>query len=197
MGPRITVGLFLVSLACAHPEDRALTPPLPRFEAAPPPQPPVIRVGLDVSLRSAADVIAGVRAWEAATVGWRRWELVPIAQAHARIVEIVDPAGPCTLPGYPIGGCSAQIGGLELEHDPWAKIYLVRGNYEEAATLITMHEIGHALGLSHQDGTLMAAHPDTVLWEARWDCPDAVTLLRLEWHTGWHFAQRCEYSPRE
>lgn len=145
--------------------------------------PPTIRVHIDVSVGVSSEVIAGVKAWADATREWRDWELAGPATANLFIVEVADQAGHCDPVGYPIAGCAGAIGGLELD-PPHAKIWLLRGMYENAAKWVTMHEIGHTLGLTHMDGTLMAQHPEDGVQLLAWDCPDTETLLRVSWRVG-------------
>jgi hypothetical protein len=185
---RLGAVVVLLAACQAGGAERALTPPPPVIVApAPTLAIPTIRVHVDVSLGNAPEVIAGIRAWERATIGWRLWELAPPGRAHLWIVEVSDPHEYCTDPGYPIAGCASAIGGLDDDQAPRARIYLVRGSYESAARMVVIHEIGHSLGLTHQDGTVMQQHPTALQWDATWHCPDEMTLLRLAWRTGHQF----------
>jgi len=144
---------------------------------------PVIRVHIDVAPSVAPDVLAGIRAWADATHDWREWELAGPVSANLYITEVSDGDGHCDPVGYPIAGCAGAIGGLDKD-PPLAKIWLIRGMYENAAKWVTMHEIGHTLGLTHLDGTLMAQHPEEGMGVLPWDCPDSVSLLRVSWRVG-------------
>ncbi len=178
------IGALLVfALGCAQP------PPPPPERAAPASLPPVptIRVHVDVGLGSAFDVVAGIRSWARATRGWREWELAGPATAHAYITEVDPTDSPCQVTGYTIAGCAEAIGGLDDDEAPHAQIWLMRGNYEASAQWVTMHELGHALGLTHMDGTLMQGRGRFVLLTL--DCPDDVTLMRMHWRTG--YPMRC------
>lgn len=194
------VGIVLGAWACVAaacsvttthtPADRAAIAPEYRPAViAGPPVATVIRVHVDVSPAVAPDVVAGIRAWADATREWRAWELAGPASANLFITEVVDQEGHCADVGYPIAGCAGAIGGLDVD-PPGAQIWLLRGSYENAAKWVTMHEIGHTLGLTHLDGTLMAQHPDQDMGLLSWDCPDPVTLLRVSWRVGVNLACR-------
>lgn len=83
------------------------------------------------------------------------------------------------------GSCDILITETDTSDDPlalaWASkvggnvIYLVRGKYEFDSYGIVMHEIGHALGAQHVNGTLMNATYNKKLYQ----CPDAVTVAQI------------------
>lgn len=55
------------------------------------------------------------------------------------------------------------------------RIYLIKGKYEWATKIITMHELGHAFGAHHVNGTLMNSYPTYLIK----DCPDFTTILQV------------------
>lgn len=173
---------MLLGLAFSPAPSVAYTPPLSVEERERARLEPEIVVFVDVPLKVAPDVIAGVRAWERVTHGWRRWRLGSVSEAHLWIVQVEPGRGHCAPWA---AACAGALGGLEREpRDAWGRAWLVRGSYEAGAKVITMHEIGHSLGLAHVEGTMMQAQPTIEMYLAPWPCPDAESLLRLQWRLG-------------
>jgi hypothetical protein len=60
------------------------------------------------------------------------------------------------------------------------RVYMKRGRYERDVEGILLHELGHALGAQHIEGTLMAR-----VWEpGAYVCPDSVTVAQVAAHHG-------------
>lgn len=176
-----TVIATAIHCGASRDDARAITPRLPRIEVpAPRVAPTTIKVHIDVDPSVSAEVVAGITAWANATRGWRDWGLAPPSEAHVTIVEVGPGGGHC-----PSGSsaCASQIGGLETDA-PHGRIFMIRGAYEIAARLITIHELGHTLGLTHFDGGVMQSNPTLELWIVEWQCPDSITLMRLSWIVG-------------
>lgn len=149
----------------------------PEPMAAEPHTPRVIHVcAVDVDPGLMSEVRAGVDGWRYATRGWRAWEW---SRPCELFITEVDEGEVCDM----VANACTVIGRLERPGvDSW--VYLVRGKYERGTRLAVLHEIGHALGLDHTDGGIMQAVTGPLMWEAEWQCPDPVTIARLEWHTG-------------
>jgi hypothetical protein len=175
------VTAFVVGLALAPKPSEAWTPPVAPVapERASKLEPEIV-VFVDVPLSVSSEVIAGVRAWERATRGWRRWRLGSITEAHM-IISQIEPNVRCPVWA---SACAGALGGLERDENAWGRAWLVRGNYEAGARVITMHEIGHSLGLWHVEGTMMQSAPSVDMYLKVWRCPDGESLMRLQWQTG-------------
>ncbi len=66
---------------------------------------------------------------------------------------------------------ASNIGGRE--------IFMYVGHYEQDVKGILLHELGHAFGAQHVEGTLMAPH-----WSQNgYKCPDKITVAQVaSWH---------------
>lgn len=128
--------------------------------------PAVAYVCIDLPDREAAAAERAVSAWDKALAGWRR------------LVSVKAPVGS--------EGCAYWIGEVPPGDAPpgvaaWVSslggrtVNLVRGHYEDIAEKIVLHEMGHALGAQHVDGTLM--HP--VRDEVMLPCPDVTTVAQV------------------
>lgn len=137
----------------------------------------VLRVCVPESLPARAGVLEGVAEWAHATRGWRAWEL---ASTDCELTfELIERD---TLCAHEHTAC-VHVSGLEVGMP--TRVYMVRGQYEAIPRYVTLHEIGHAIGLGHVDGGVMAesvnegdvlrAPPATI---------DSETIARLEWHLG-------------
>lgn len=199
----IRVALAAVALAgCVSPL------PAPPIDAEPPPaamaypaaplttfaplEPIAVYVSPEVT--EAAGVHAGIDGWRLATFGVREWRTVDAPEAaDVAIYQVGRYARLCGDDATTDAlGCVTQIGGLwerSGSAQPALNVFLVEGNYEVNASLVTMHEIGHLLGLTHAAGGLMAADADA---SAAWECPDAATIDALAERTGARGMASCE-----
>jgi hypothetical protein len=156
---------------------------------------PPIRVWVSPDVQYFDEVMAGVEAWAFATRGVREWVFV-----DATAEEIVLGENVAELAIFEVGkysrmcdgeletnalGCVHGTGGLwnNVSGQPM-KLYLIAPQYEQNPKKVTMHEIGHLLGLTHEDGGLMQEVASVAINEADWDCPDPRTVERLEGHLG-------------
>lgn len=128
-------------------------------------------VCLDLPVDSFEDAAAAIASWDRSLRQWRR------------LVPVVGPDGP---------GCSYSISETAAPRldDPaavaWAsriggrKIQLLRGRYETDVEVIILHEMGHALGAQHVEGTLMNPTYDSISLR----CPDVVTVSQVAAYNG-------------
>jgi hypothetical protein len=71
--------------------------------------------------------------------------------------------------------CTNALGG--------SVITMIRGSYERQPGNILAHELGHALGAQHFEGTLMAVAG------APQDCPDQTTMAQVASYQHWNLAE--------
>ena len=71
--------------------------------------------------------------------------------------------------------CTDTLGG--------SVVYMKRGFYERQPANILAHELGHAFGAQHVEGTLMAPIG------APQDCPDHVTIVQVAAYNHWNLAE--------
>lgn len=108
--------------------------------------------------------------WDTALRGWRRVVMVeshptPECDKTIQVTESWLPEDEAAAGWVP------EVGGSE--------IFLVRGRYERDIEGVIAHEIGHALGAQHIEGTMM--HPRTAPDVPR--CPDVATVAQVAaWH---------------
>lgn len=158
---------------------------------------PAIRVWLDPSInpKYIDAVRAGVEGWRMATAGVRDWTYTDdYDHAELAIREIGPYGNTCAVGGTTEAlGCVQGVGGLwHNESGQPMTVYLIsttfsadghaQDGYQQNPTLVTMHEIGHLLGLTHGAGLLMGntdGMPHDRI-EADWTCPDAETIDTLE-----------------
>lgn len=127
-------------------------------------------------------VRAAVDAWGVVTRRIRAWVYVAEkADADLAISEIGPYARLCDGQEETAAlGCVRAVGGLwrNKSGEPM-NLYLISGNYERATKLVTMHEIGHLLGLHHDAGGIMAGPASEAMLDASWECPDPVAVAAL------------------
>lgn len=144
-----------------------------------------LRVCIEVPAASLAAVRAAVDGWREATRTWRDWRFVDHDDEWNNCdLSIVQTGRYSTLCDGDAYGCSSNIGGLADESEPYSVVFLPEQRYEDFATAVVLHEIGHAIGLSHKDGGLMQGDWPPAFRSAAWKCPDAETLDRLQEQLG-------------
>ncbi len=140
-------------------------------------------------------VRAGVDGWAKATSAIREWHYTQDRGSAQLAIHQVGPyARLCDgQPETNALGCVRAHGGLwDNQSGQAMDLYLIDGNYEVAATLTVMHEIGHLFGLSHDDGGIMTAPAPKAMLEASWECPDAETVDALQARLGIEGLISCE-----
>lgn len=152
---------------------------------APPPTPqpskkpalPPIAVYTNATGLGLIGVTRGVDGWARVTRGVRDWVITPSIRANVLILEVPVSSGMCQSH---MVACTYGTGGLWTHRngDDPQRIFLQSGQYESQSALVTMHELGHKLGLGHVEGTIMArAIGDAVPSDPT--CPDALTVARV------------------
>ena len=127
-------------------------------------------VCIDLPADSVEDAARAVSTWDRALRQWRR--LVPVIGADDGCSYVISetstphPTDPAAV------GWASRIGGRRIQ--------LLRGRYETDVEVIVLHEMGHALGAQHVDGTLMNPTYDTITLR----CPDVVTVSQVAAYNG-------------
>lgn len=153
-----------------------------------------IKVWVSPDVTYQDEVKEAVSAWAVVTKGIREWALVDASEDKAfepgtadLVILQIDPLGgtcnsdPDHSDVTTNFGCVWDMGGLwnhQAKDEP-LRIFLVNPNYQANPELIVMHEIGHLLGLTHQDGGIMQAKLPLSFLAQDWECPDPVSVDRL------------------
>jgi hypothetical protein len=124
-------------------------------------------VCIDVAKNQEHGVIRAVQIWDRSLAQWK--QMVPVVDWTLEstcdyLIKELDPpedAKPTTL------AITSAVGGKFIT--------LYKGRYEADALGITLHELGHALGARHMEGTIMAPH---IIYKA-FTCPDAATVAQV------------------
>jgi hypothetical protein len=180
-----------------------VTVPEPSAQPAPAPL-PAIRYWVEPGIDNRDEVIEGVKAWAESTRGVREWIEVDTWEGAELAVREIGPYGnTCGVGGAPPSavGCAVTGGLWANESGEPMTAWLINSTrddagkaqpgYQQNAKLVTMHEIGHLLGLKHAPGGIMSATLDALAPAADWECPDAETIDELETHLKIDGLQAC------
>lgn len=154
---------------------------------------PALRVWVSPGVAELEGVRAGVEGWREATRGVRDWTFTDSQDdADLAIYEIGPYGNTCGIGGAPPSAlaCVQGVGGLwRNESGEPMSLFLINSTRDDAGRakpgyqanpkLVTMHEIGHLLGLVHGAGALMNPYAGDMLG-ANWECPDAESVATLE-----------------
>jgi hypothetical protein len=163
---------------------------------------PPIRVWIDPEAKNPEAIRAGVEGWRIAMKGVRDWLIVEGSVEQARstdhadvmVQEVGSLSRLCTGQDETAAlGCVAATGGLwNNKSGRSLSLYLFTPQVTGHEAVVTMHELGHLLGLKHGTGALMDAGSEPAALDATWECPDAETIVSLEERLGLSGLTACE-----
>lgn len=186
MAKAFAVFVLCFAAACGVRESDTKAPESPPVEVVEV-EPAPLRVCLAVPEAVELEAVDAVAAWHMVLAPWREL-VVSFGPCDATIVETSVEDFPCD---ESFAACAGTLGGLD-QPEPFGEIWLKRGSYEQAVKFIVMHELGHLLGLDHEDGGLMTAYPTKSMARADWECPDPRTVERLSEHLNAADMAACE-----
>lgn len=125
-----------------------------------------VSVCIEVSPDQLPKVVDAVKAWDRSLERWKKLHpRIGIDDSCDYTIKEVMPSpfdvGPNVLGAVPYLGSR--------------DIFLYRGRYEVDALSVALHEMGHALGARHMEGTLMAPQLEPKLYV----CPDSPTVAQV------------------
>lgn len=128
-------------------------------------QPGTIYVCVELPEDQRAAAREAVKQWDTSLRNWKRFNYVDGRHSYCSISvhETINPKTdePTAL------AWTTRIGGTT--------IYMLQGSYEHDTRGILLHELGHALGAQHVEGTLMNKNWYSHLFE----CPDVTTVAQI------------------
>lgn len=159
MTKTLLISLFVVLLLCGFiPACTTQWTYAPQTAGVRPP----IHVCIQAPASNRDQMVLAIHAWDQAVGGWRH---VVLSDTACEIqVEETTQTTVCQTPNAL--ACTTGLGE--------GTVYMIKGRYEGDPMGVLLHEIGHALGAQHLDGTLMS--PD---YHRHYDCPDEETVLQV------------------
>jgi hypothetical protein len=122
-------------------------------------------VCIEVSENQIPKVTEAIKGWDLAIGNWKH--LIPSIGINDycdyKIKEVETPL----FQNSNALATTSAIGGREIE--------LYRGRYEIDTRTVVLHELGHAFGARHIEGTLMAPQLTKFIYR----CPDAATIAQV------------------
>ena len=122
-------------------------------------------VCIDVSTQELPKVIEAIQAWDLAIGKWKR--LLPQTSINEFCDYTIKEVDPPLFKNTMALATTSSIPGREIE--------LYRGRYETDTLTVVLHELGHAFGARHIEGTLMAPQLTKFIYR----CPDAATIAQI------------------
>ena len=122
-------------------------------------------VCMEVSEDQIPEVTSAILAWDSAIGRWKHLE--PRIGINDACNYTIRETNPPVYRKETVLATTSAIGGYDIE--------LYRGRYETDTLTVVLHELGHAFGARHMEGTLMSSHLVYKIYR----CPDAPTVAQV------------------